>query len=75
MNSTATFYTQPSHMSAYPLYQKTRIKQRGGVLYASDLQTGIKPFLPSWLQSKKKFKRRMSDGITQGLIELLLPIH
>ena len=74
MDSTAMFYAQPSNMSAHPLYQKTQIKQRGG-FSAMDLQRGKLPyFIPSWLTSKKKFKSQMSDGIAQGLIELLLPI-
>ena len=73
MDSTAMFYAQPSNMSAHPLYQKTQVKQRGG-FSAMDLQRGKMPFFPSWLTSKKKFKRQMSDGIAQGLIELLLPI-
>ena len=72
MDSTAMFYAQPSNMSAYPVYEKTQIQQRGGI-QPGRLKPGTKvPFLPDWMQSKKKFKRKVAEGITHGILNLVL---
>ena len=72
MDATVAFYSQPSNMSAFPVYEKTQIKQRGGI-QPGRLKPGIKiPFLPDWMQSKKKFKRKLADGITKGILDIVL---